>query len=188
MKVKNKLDENNMKIILENIITQKSVNIILFLDICNYSIQNLLYEIIPTLKNLLKNKIIKSNYFIKNELEQTIKILETLEKNQKNYKKYRNDNKAKIEHLSPINKKLSQKNFETDEDIIFRDSEMNEFDDNEKIHDNLKYDEIFGKTENNMNYTKGKINSIKNIKLSKGNILNIDIKKIKALKKNKKKK
>ena len=125
MKVKNKLDENNMKIILENIITQKSVNIILFLDICNYSIQNLLYEIIPTLKNLLKNKIIKSNYFIKNELEQTIKILETLEKNQKNYKKYRNDNKAKIEHLSPINKKLSQKNFETDEDIIFRDSEMN---------------------------------------------------------------
>ena len=39
-----------------------------------------------------------------------------------------------------------------------------------------------------MNYTKGKINSIKNIKLSKGNILNIDIKKIKALKKNKKKK
>ena len=188
MKVKNKLDENNMKIILENIITQKSVNIILFLDICNYSIQNLLYEIIPTLKNLLKNKIIKSNYFIKNELEQTIKILETLKKNQKNYKKYRNDNKAKIEHLSPINKKLSQKNFETDEDIIFRDSEMNEFDDNEKIHDNLKYDEIFGKTENNMNYTKGKINSIKNIKLSKGNILNIDIKKIKALKKNKKKK
>ena len=188
MKVKNKLDENNMKIILENIITQKSVNIILFLDICNYSIQNLLYEIIPTLTNLLKNKIIKSNYFIKNELEQTIKILETLEKNQKNYKKYRNDNKAKIEHLSPINKKLSQKNFETDEDIIFRDSEMNEFDDNEKIHDNLKYDEIFGKTENNMNYTKGKINSIKNIKLSKGNILNIDIKKIKALKKNKKNK
>ena len=188
MKVKNKLDENNMKIILENIITQKSVNIILFLDICNYSIQNLLYEIIPTLTNLLKNKIIKSNYFIKNELEQTIKILETLEKNQKNYKKYRNDNKAKIEHLSPINKKLSQKNFETDEDIIFRDSEMNEFDDNEKIHDNLKYDEIFGKTENNMNYTKGKINAIKNIKLSKGNILNIDIKKIKALKKNKKKK
>ena len=65
---------------------------------------------------------------------------------------------------------------------------MNEFDDNEKIHDNLKYDEIFGKTENNINYTKGKINSIKNIKLSKGNILNIDIKKIKALKKNKKKK
>ena len=188
MKVKNKLDENNMKIILENIITQKSVNIILFLDICNYSIQNLLYEIIPTLTNLLKNKIIKSNYFIKNELEQTIKILETLEKNQKNYKKYRNDNKAKIEHLSPINKKLSQKNFETDEDIIFRDSEMNEFDDNEKIHDNLKYDEIFGKTENNMNYTKGKINAIKNIKLSKGNILNIDIKKIKALKKNKKNK
>ena len=188
MKLKNKLDENNMKIILENIITQKSINIILFLDICNYSIQNLLYGIIPTLKNLLKNKIIKSNYFIKNELEQTIKILETLEKNQKNYKKYRNDNKAKIEHLSPINKKLSQKNFETDEDIIFRDSEMNEFDDNEKIHDNLKYDEIFGKTENNMNYTKGKINSIKNIKLSKGNILNIDIKKIKALKKNKKKK
>ena len=188
MKLKIKLDENSMKIILENIITQNSVNIILFLDICNYSIQNLLYEIIPTLKNLLKNKIIKSNYFIKNELEQTIKILETLEKNQKNYKKYRNDNKAKIEHLSPINKKLSQKNFETDEDIIFRDSEMNEFDDNEKIHDNLKYDEIFGKTENNMNYTKGKINAIKNIKLSKGNILNIDIKKIKALKKNKKKK
>ena len=65
---------------------------------------------------------------------------------------------------------------------------MNEFDDNEKIHDNLKFDGIFEKTENNVNYNKGKINKIRNIKLSKGNILNIDIKKIKALQKNKKKK
>ena len=65
MKVKNKLDKNDIKFILENIITEKSLDIILFLDICNYSIQNLLYEIIPTLTNLLKIKIIKSNYLTK---------------------------------------------------------------------------------------------------------------------------
>ena len=188
MKTTNKLDENAIKFILENIITEKSLDIILFLDICNYSIQNLLYEIIPTLTNLLKINIIKSNYFIRNEVEQTIKILENLQKDQKNYKKSKNIIQTKIEHLSPINKKLSEKRFETEEDIIFRDSEMNEFDDNEKIHDNLKFEGIYEKTENNIDNTKGKINKIKNIKLSKGNILNIDIKKIKAFQKNKKKK
>ena len=83
---------------------------------------------------------------------------------------------------------MSEKKFESEDDMIFRDSEMNEFDDNEKIHDNSKLDEIFKKTDNNINHMNQKINKIKNIKLSKGNILNIDIKKVKALQKNKKKK
>ena len=54
---------------------------------------------------------------------------------------------------------------------------MNKFDDIETINNNasINFDEIFKKTENNNE----KVNKIKNIKLSKGNILNIDIKKIK---------
>ena len=54
---------------------------------------------------------------------------------------------------------------------------MNKFDDIETINNNpsINFDEIFKKTEN----TNEKVNKIKNIKLSKGNILNIDIKKIK---------
>ena len=188
MKVQNNLDENKIKFILDNIVVEGAMDVILFLDICNYSIQNLLYGITPVLANLLKNINIKSNYFIRNEIEQTIKILENLEKSQKNYKNIKNNNKTKIEHLSPINKQLSEKRFESEDDIIFRDSEMNEFDENDKIQDNNKFDKIFEKTENNVYHKKGKINKIRNIKLSKGNILNIDFKKFKALQNNKKKK
>ena len=188
MILKKKVDVNDLEFILDNIIKENSLDVILFLDICNYSIENLIYGILPALTKLLKYKNIKSNYFIKNELEHTIKILENLQKNQKIYKKSGNTKKIEIEHLSPINKKLSEKKFESEDDMIFRDSEMNEFDDNEKIHDNSKLDEIFKKTDNNINHMNQKINKIKNIKLSKGNILNIDIKKVKALQKNKKKK
>jgi hypothetical protein len=188
MKLKRKFDENDIEFILDNIIKENSLDVILFLDICNYLIENLLYAIVPALTKLLKYKNVKSNYFIKNELKHTIKVLENLKENQKNYKKSKNNKKIEIEHLSPINKKLSEKKFESEDDMIFRDSEMNEFDDNEKIHDNPKLDEIFTKTDNNINNIQGKINKIKNIKLSKGNILNIDIKKVKAFQKNKKKK
>ena len=186
IKLNKHLGLNTIKYLLENVLNEESpLNFILIADICNYSTQNLIYGIIPTLQKLLKNKIIKKIYFIKNELEQTIKVLENLEKNPKNYMKNQ-DNKKEEKCLSSFNKKLSENIFESEEDdihnIIFKDSELNEFDDIEKINDNIKFDDIFRKTENNIN-NKQKINKIRNIKLAKGNILNIDIKKIKTMQK-----
>ena len=186
IKFNKKFDINIIKYLLENIINEESpLNFILITDICNYSTQNLMYGIVPTLYKVLKNKIIKKIYFIKNEIEQTIKVLENLEKNQKNYIKIQ-DNKIEEKYLSPFNKKLSDYIIETEEDdvhnIIFKDSELNEFDDIEKINDNIKYDELFRKTENIIN-NRQKINKIRNIKLARGNILNIDIKKMKTMQK-----
>ena len=186
IKLNKHFDINIIKYLLEKIINEESpLNFILITDICNYCTQNLMYGIIPTLQKVLKNKTIKKIYFIKNEIEQTIKLLEKLEKNQKNYIKNQ-DNKREEKYSGPFNKKLSDYIIETEEDdvhnIIFKDSELNEFDDIEKINDNIQFDEIFRRTENIIN-NKQKINKIRNIKLARGNILNIDIKKIKTIQK-----
>ena len=174
-------DVNILKYLLENCVKENPLNIILISDICNYITQNLLYEIIPTLKKLLSKKAIKNKYFIKKEIEHSIYTLESLQKNQKNYCEIKKINNKQIKHFTPFNKKSIEKIFESEGDndnkIIFKDFEMNKFDDIEAINNNasINFDEIFKKTEN----TNEKVNKIKNIKLSKGNILNIDIKKIK---------
>ena len=174
-------DVNILKYLLENCVKENPLNIILISDICNYITQNLLYEIIPTLKKILSKKTIKNKYFIKKEIEHSIYTLESLQKNQKNYCEIKKINNKEIKHFTPFNKKSIEKIFESEGDndnkIIFKDFEMNKFDDIETINNNasINFDEIFKKTEN----TNEKVNKIKNIKLSKGNILNIDIKKIK---------
>ena len=176
-----KYDVNILKYLLENCVKENPLNIILISDICNFITQNLLYEIIPTLKKILSKKTIKNKYFIKKEIEHSIYTLESLQKNQKNYCEIKKINNKQIKHFTPFNKKSIEKTFESEGDndnkIIFKDFEMNKFDDIETINNNasINFDEIFKKTEN----TNEKVNKIKNIKLSKGNILNIDIKKIK---------
>ena len=181
IKFNKKYDVNILKYLLENCVRENPLNIILISDICNFITQNLLYEIIPTLKKILSKKTIKNKYFIKREIEHSIYILESLQKNQKNYCEIKEINNKQIKHFTPFNKKSIEKIFESEGDndnkIIFKDFEMNKFDDIEAINNNasINFDEIFKKTEN----TNEKVNKIKNIKLSKGNILNIDIKKIK---------
>ena len=181
IKFNKKYDVNILKYLLENCVKENPLNIILISDICNFITQNLLYEIIPTLKKILSKKAIKNKYFIKREIEHSIYTLESLQKNQKNYCEIKKINNKQIKHFTPFNKKSIEKIFESEGDndnkIIFKDFEMNKFDDIETINNNasINFDEIFKKTEN----TNEKVNKIKNIKLSKGNILNIDIKKIK---------
>ena len=181
IKFNKKYDVNILKYLLENCVKENPLNIILISDICNFITQNLLYEIIPTLKKILSKKAIKNKYFIKREIEHSIYTLESLQKNQKNYCEIKKINNKEIKHFTPFNKKSIEKIFESEGDndnkIIFKDFEMNKFDDIETINNNasINFDEIFKKTEN----TNEKVNKIKNIKLSKGNILNIDIKKIK---------
>ena len=176
-----------IKNILENIINESKINYLFISDICSYATQNYLYGLIPTFKYLLTTKIINNKNFIKKEIEHTIKILEFLEKNQKNYKNFKTDKKS-IKNLASINKKLSDKNDENN-NTLFKNIETNEFEDLEK--NIINFDEMFQKIESsvkNKNVIKnGEIDNnnnnnnkiMKDIKLSKGNIINIDIKKIK---------
>ena len=62
--------------ILDNMDLANSANINIISDICNYIISNLMINLIPTLKNLLTNKLLEKNYFIIKELKNTINILE----------------------------------------------------------------------------------------------------------------
>ena len=177
---------NLIKNILENIVNDNRLNFLFISDICNYSTQNCLYEVIPNFKRLLTNKTINNKYFIKKELEHTIKVMELLEKNQKNYKKIK-INKKISKNLTPLNKKLSEK--KDFNKIFFKNTETNEFEDIEKF--NVNFDEMYQKTEGNFNTNipqknkfyeinnNKRINLIKDVKLSKGNILNIDIKQVK---------
>ena len=184
-----KLNKNcsidSIKHILENIINENQFNMMLISDICNYSLQNLLYDIIPTLEIILTNKIIKKNNFIKKEIENTIKALELLKKNQKNYmKKKTKINKInKHLHLSPLNKPLSKKIFETEneENIFLKNAEISELEENiGDTNENISVNEIFKSKDFNQiidtkkNLIKNK-NAINEIKLFKGNILDIDV-------------
>ena len=180
-----------IKNLLVNFVNDNQLNLLFISDICSYTIQNCLYEIIPTLKKLLTNKIIKNKNFIKQEINHTIRILEVLEKNQKIYKK--KDIKELKRLLTPNSKKSNNKIFESEkyyvQNTFYKNTETKEFEDIEKI--NINFDEMYQKTETDMNQgisdkniiekmnNNEKINLIKNIKLSKGNILNIDIKKLK---------
>ena len=62
--------------ILDNIDLANSANLNIISDICNYIISNFMTRLIPSLKNLLTNKLLDKNYFIKKELKNTINILE----------------------------------------------------------------------------------------------------------------
>ena len=172
-----------IKNIFENISYESQINIILLSDICNYVIQNCIYDLIPSFKELLTNRIIMNKYCIKKDLEKTIQVLELLEKGQKRYKKNKGNKIVSKNKNNYLNKNLNQEMFKHEKENInnsfFKNSEINEFKDIEKNNNN--YDRIFLKTEVNRNIFGdkiGKIKQAKDIKLSKGNILNIDIKKL----------
>ena len=67
--------------ILDNIDLANSANLNIISDICNYIISNFMTRLIPALKNLLTNKLLEKNYFIKKELINTINILEKVTNN-----------------------------------------------------------------------------------------------------------
>ena len=172
-----------IKNIFENISYESQINIILLSDICNYVIQNCIYDLIPTFKELLTNRIIMNKYCIKKDLEKTIQVLELLEKGQKRYKKNKGNKIVSKNKNNYLNKNLNQEMFKHEKENMnnsfFKNSEINEFKDIEKNNNN--YDRIFLKTEVNriiFGDKIGKIKQAKDIKLSKGNILNIDIKKL----------
>ena len=193
----NKLCDNNIiKNILDNIVTENPINLILLSDICNYAIANLLFNIIPSLKELLENKIIINKIYIKRELEETIKILENLEKNPKilSFQKKKNEKNAK--HFSPTNQKINKKIYGDDEyednNMFYQNSEINNSDDIEELDNNINFDEmdnLFRNAEQNinlynMNKNKKNDNNLKNkkinnktedINLKKGNILNMNV-------------
>ena len=62
--------------ILDNIDLSNISNINIISDICNYIISNFMTSLIPCLKSLLSNKLLGNHNFIKNELKNTITILE----------------------------------------------------------------------------------------------------------------
>ena len=67
--------------ILDNMDLANSANINIISDICSYIISNLMTKLIPTLKNLLTNKLLEKNVFIIKELKNTINILEKVSNN-----------------------------------------------------------------------------------------------------------
>ena len=195
IKLNKHCDNEIIKNICDNIVTENPINIILISDICNYVISNMIFNIIPTLKHLLENKIILSKIFIKNELEQTLKILENLKKNPENISFKKKKEGKKIKHISPLNKKLNKKIFGDDEDennkMFYQNcEEINNSDDIDEFDNNINFDEmdkLFKNTEENIKaYQWHKIekhsNNLKNRKLNetslnKGNIVNININK-----------
>ena len=80
IKLNKACNEEIIRSILDNMDLGNSANMNIVSDICNYIICNLMTSLIPSLKNLLENKLEK-NIFIKNELKNTINILERLTNN-----------------------------------------------------------------------------------------------------------
>ena len=191
-----------IKNILDNIVTENSINIILLSDIFNYIIANMIFNLIPTLKKLLENTIINKKIFIKKELQQTIILLENLQKNPKNNSFQKKKNEKNYKHFSPINQKLNKKIYGDDEDddnkMFYQNSEeINNSDDIEELDNNLNFEEmnnLFKSTEQNIKEYKEKKKSENNIfknkkvignkknetNLKKGNIVNININKLKV--------
>ena len=66
---------------LDNMDLSNSANINIISDICNYILSNFMTSLIPTLKNLLTNKLLEKNFFIKKEIKNTISILEKVNNN-----------------------------------------------------------------------------------------------------------
>ena len=202
IKLNKHCDEKTIENILVNIVTENPINIIMLSDICNYAISNLLYSLIPIMKELLENKLILNNKkFIKKELEETIKILEILEKNKQNLsfqkKKKEKDAKHSINQGNLGNPKLNKKFYKDDEDednnMFYNNSEeINNSDDIEELDNNINFDEmdnLFRNAEQNinlykMNKNKKNDNNLENkkinyktedVNLKKGNIINMNI-------------
>ena len=156
-----------IKKILDNIVTENPINIILLSDICNYVISNMIFSLIPTLKNLIDNKILFNKNFIRKELEETIKILENLKKNEKNLTFGRKRKEKNVKHFSPKNQKLDNKIYgdENDDDnkMFYQNSEeINNSDDIDEFDNNLNFEEmdnLFRREEQNIH--KYKINETK---------------------------
>ena len=66
---------------IDNMDLSNSANINIISDICNYILSNFMTSLIPTLKNLLTNKLLEKNCFIKKEIKNTINILEKVNNN-----------------------------------------------------------------------------------------------------------
>ena len=195
-----------IKKIIDNIVTENPINIILLSDICSYAITNLLFNLIPTLKKLLENKIILNKIFIKKELQETINILENLEKNPENISFQKKKSEKIVKHFSPINQKITKKVFGDDEEednkMFYQNSEeINNSYEFEELDNNINFEEMdnlfknaeenikaykINKNKNNsMSLNNKKINIKKNdVNLKKGNIIDINLNKNKINKLN----
>ena len=161
-------DIDTIKNILDNIDLENSFNLMLLSDLCNYSIANLLFNIIPTFKKLMSNETIKKKLYIKNEINNTIELLEELSKNQ-NLNKIKKTQKLKKNIINRDTRKLnSSKKREDDENekMFYQNSEeINNTDDIDDSVNNINFDEI-----NNLFLTTNKTNEeVKNKNIEKNN-------------------
>ena len=169
IKLSDHCDNDIIKNILDNIVNENPMNIILFSDICNYVIANMIFSIIPTLKDLLENKVIINKNYIKKELEETVKILENLKKKDKNWKFTK---KSKRSPINQKNKKIYSNEDAKNSNMFYQNSEeINNSDDIEEFDNNLNFeeiDDIFKSSQYNINNSKSN-QSIKNNNASKNN-------------------
>ena len=160
IKLNKSCNSENIRSLLDNMDLSNSANINLISDICNYIITNFMINLIPTLNNLLTNKLLEKNIFIKKELKNTINILQKIPNN----------------IIIPVNKqktKVSSKSiknnkFEDEEDVgkFIQDSDLMNDDLIEDDND-LNFDvmnEMWTKQENNQKEKSDKIVKDKNNK------------------------
>ena len=109
--------------LLENLDLQHLHNINLVSDICNYIISNFMTSLIPCLKSLLANKLLKNINFIKIELKNTINILEKVSNK---VIIPVNKQKTKVSSKSIMNHKYGDDDDDNDEKFIQDSDIMND--------------------------------------------------------------
>ena len=123
--------------ILSNMNLEKTENLNMISDICNYIISNFMTSLIPSLKSLMSNKLLKNH--IKNELKNTINILEKVSNNVIIPVKKQ---KTKVSSKSIKNPKCED-DYEDDDGKFIQDSvnmndELNEDDNNDINFEEMK--------------------------------------------------
>ena len=165
-----------IKSLIDNMDLSNSTNINLISDICSFILCDFMTCLIPTLNNLLTNKLLEKNISIKKEIKNTINILERVSNN----------------IIIPVNKqktKVSSKSiknhkFEDEEDAgkFIQDSDLMNDDLIEDDND-LNFDvmnEIWANKENNQKKNKKGIKD----KINKNDFLNNVINQKNSFKKN----
>ena len=128
---------------LDNLELTHLDNINLISDICNYILSNFMTSLIPCLKSLISNKLLEKCSFIKNELKNTINILEKV------------SNKVII----PVNK---QKTKVSSKSIMNHKYEDNDDDDGKFIQDSEIMSNDLIEEDNELNFNMMKDIWIKN--------------------------
>ena len=192
----NKNDEIDIiKNILDNIDFENSFNLMILSDLCNFCIANLLFNITPILKKLLSNGTIQKKTYIKNEIIDTIKLLEELSKNQ-NLNALKKSQKIKKSvkkgDTGKLNVSKKQKEDNENEEMFYQNSEeVNNTDEIEDSVNNINFDEInnlFINTNKTNKEEKNKDieNNNKDTKNTKPIIVDVKIKEKKVVNKNNK--